>query len=47
MSDLVFARNFSVARMLPGEADNGVGMNGSARGRKHSKAVVQQSESVN
>ena len=34
MSDLVFARNCSVARMLPGEAENGVGMNRSARGGK-------------
>ena len=31
MSDLVFARNCSVARMLPGEAENGVGMNRSVR----------------
>ena len=34
MSDLVFARNCSVARMLPGEAENGVGMNRSDRGGK-------------
>ena len=34
MSDLVFERNCSVARMLPGEAENGVGMNRSDRGNK-------------
>ena len=28
MSDLVVARNCCMARMLPGEAENGVGMNG-------------------
>ena len=39
MSDLVFARNCSVARMLPGEAENGVGMNRSARGGKKCKAI--------
>ena len=33
MSDLVFARNCSIARMLPGEAENGVGMNRSAKDR--------------
>ena len=27
MSDLVLARNCCLARMLPGEAENGVGMN--------------------
>ena len=32
MSDLVLARNCCLARMLPGEADNGVGMNRSGRG---------------
>ena len=32
MSDLVIARNCCMARMLPGEAENGVGMNRSARG---------------
>ena len=31
MSDLVLARNCCLARMLPGEAENGVGMNRSAR----------------
>ena len=36
VSDLVFARNYCVARMLPGEAD--VGMNRSAmQGRKSVK----------
>ena len=39
MSDLVFARNCSVARMLPGEADNGVGMNRSVREGKQCKAL--------
>ena len=39
VSDLVFARNCSVARMLPGEADNGVGMNSSARGGKKCEAL--------
>ena len=37
MSDLVVARNCCMARMLPGEAENGVGMNRSVRvcqGRK-------------
>ena len=37
-SDLVFARNCSIARMLPGEAENGVGMNRSARGGKTCEA---------
>ena len=32
MSDLVLARNCCLARMLPGEAENGTGMNISARG---------------
>ena len=39
VSDLVFARNCSVARMLPGEAENGVGMNRSARGGKTCEAL--------
>ena len=30
-SDLVVARNCCMARMLPGEAENGVGMNRSVR----------------
>ena len=34
MSELVLARNCCLARMLPGEAENGVGMNRSARGGK-------------
>ena len=29
MSDLILARNCCMAKMLPGEAENGVGMNGS------------------
>ena len=32
VSDLVLARNCCLARMLPGEAENGAGMNRSARG---------------
>ena len=31
VSDLVVARNCCMARMLPGEAENGVGMNRSVR----------------
>ena len=31
VSDLVLARNCCLARMLPGEAENGVGMNRSVR----------------
>ena len=31
MSDLVLARNCCLARMVPGEAENGVGMNRSVR----------------
>ena len=30
MSEIVLARNCCLARMLPGEAENGVGMNRSA-----------------
>ena len=44
VSDLVFAHNCSVARMLPGEAENGVGMNRSARGEEKS---VKRSERSN
>ena len=39
MSDLVVARNCCMARMLPGEAENGVGMNRSDRGGKKCKAL--------
>ena len=39
MSDLVFAYNCSVARMLPRVAENGVGMNRSARGGKKCEAL--------
>ena len=39
MSDLVLARNCCLARMLPGEAENGVGMNRSAREEKSVKAL--------
>ena len=39
MSDLVLARNFCLARMLPVEAENGVGMNGSAREDKKCEAL--------
>ena len=34
MSDLVVARNCCMARMLPGEAENRVGINRSGRGCK-------------
>ena len=34
VNDLFFAGNCSIARMLPGGAENGVGMNRSARGGK-------------
>ena len=37
VSDL--ARNCCLARMLPGEAENGVGMNRSARGGKKCEAL--------
>ena len=39
MSDLVIARNCCMARMLPREAENGVGMNRSAREGKKCKAL--------
>ena len=39
MSDVVLARNCCLARMLPGEAENGVGMNRSARGGKKREAL--------
>ena len=39
MSDLVLARNCCLARMLPGEAENGAGMNRSVREGKQCKAV--------
>ena len=39
MSDLVVARNCCLARMLPGEAENGVGMNGSVREGKMCEAL--------
>ena len=39
MSDLVFARNCSIARMLPGEAENDVGMNRSAKEGKKCEAL--------
>ena len=39
MSDLVVARNSCMARMLPGEAENGVGMNRSVREGKKCKAL--------
>ena len=39
MSDLVVARNCCVARMLPGEAENGVGMNRSVREAKKWQAL--------
>ena len=39
MSDLVVALNCCMARMLPGEAENGVGMNRSVRDGKKCKAL--------
>ena len=39
MSDLVVARNCCMARMLPGEAENSVGMNRSVREGKKCKAL--------
>ena len=39
MSDLVVARNFCMARMLPGETANGVGMNRSVREGKKCKVL--------
>ena len=39
MSDLVLARNCCLARMLPGEAENGVGMNRYVREDKNCKAL--------
>ena len=39
MSDLVLPRNYCLARMLPGEAENGVGMNRSVRDGKKCKAL--------
>ena len=39
MSDLVLARNCCLARMLSGEAENGVGMNRSVREGKNSEAL--------
>ena len=39
MSDLDFARNCSVARMLPGVVENGVGMNRSVREGKKCEAL--------
>ena len=39
VSDLVLARNCCLARMLPGEAENGVGMNMSVREGKKCEAL--------
>ena len=39
MSDLVVARKCCMARMLHGEAENGVGMNRSVREGKKCKAL--------
>ena len=39
VSDLVLARNCCLARMLPGEAENGVGMNRSVREGKMCEAL--------
>ena len=40
MSDLVLARNCCLARMLPGEAENGVEMNRSVREGKKCEALL-------
>ena len=39
MSDLVLARNCCLARMLPGEAENGFGMNRSVGEGEKCKAL--------
>ena len=39
MSDLALSRNCCLARMLPGEAENGVGMNRSVREGKKCEAL--------
>ena len=39
VSDLVLARNCCLARMLPGEAENGVGMNRSVREGKKCESL--------
>ena len=39
VSDLVLARNCCMARMLPGEAENGVAMNRSVREGKKYKVL--------
>ena len=39
VSDLVVARNCCLTRMLPGEVENGVGMNRSVREGKKCKAL--------
>ena len=39
MSELVLARNCCLARMLPGEAENGVGTNRSVREGKKCEAL--------
>ena len=39
MSDLVVARNCCLTRMLPGEAENGVGKNRSVRESKNCEAL--------
>ena len=39
VNDLVLARNCCLARMLPGEAENGVGMNRSVREGKKCEAL--------
>ena len=46
MSDLVLARNCCLARLLPGEAENGVGMNRSLREGKTCEALEQSSNGV-
>ena len=41
MNDLALARNYCLARMLPGEAENGVGTNRSVREGKKCKALLR------
>ena len=46
MSDLVLVRNCCLARMLPGEAENGVGMNRSVGESKKSVKRFERSNGL-
>ena len=46
VSDLVLARNCCLARMLPGEAENGVGMNRSVAGKAKSVKRFERSNGL-